>query len=299
MIKFNKKSIFGLTIIVIFSALTFISGMKIHSFINRNRAVISDNENDEERIMKELSFEDYLSDSDVRRKINENNRDKHRRDFINSITNKNQKPNEPPHENKTLFFTFDDGPSKEVTPQILDILNSNKIKATFFVIGKSAASNPELVQREINEGFIVENHTYSHDPGYEYAAPQNLLDDFKKNEDLLKTILPGYNNKIVRFPGGSRQRKREFVDLIKHNGYEIVDWNCLSSDAENEKYTPDDLFENVKKTSKNKKNLIVLMHDSSARQNTVQVLPRVIDYFRTQGYTFKTLNDDPSWKTIN
>ena len=61
-----------------------------------------------------------------------------------------------------LALTFDDGPDPEWTPQILDILKAKGVKATFFVIGANAESNPDLVQRIVAEGHEVGNHTFTH-----------------------------------------------------------------------------------------------------------------------------------------
>lgn len=61
-------------------------------------------------------------------------------------------------EEKSVFLTFDDGPTQAVTPFILDLLKQENIKATFFVLGNRAKANPELVQREFNEGHYIANH---------------------------------------------------------------------------------------------------------------------------------------------
>lgn len=191
-----------------------------------------------------------------------------------------------PSDKKTVYLTFDDGPSTDTTPQIIGILNKYNIKATFFVIGQYAAIHPEILKLQISEGFVVANHTYSHNIDYLYLDPKNLVSDFEKNEILLKTILPGYNSKLVRFPGGSRQRDKRFITAVKKEGYKIVDWNCLSKDAE-KPYTAEELFNNVKNTSKGKNNLIILMHDSAGRQNTVEALPKIIEYLKQQEYNFE------------
>lgn len=192
---------------------------------------------------------------------------------------------------KTAFLTFDDGPSTEVTPKIMAILNSYNIKATFFVLGKEIEKHPDIVKSEVSQGFAIANHTYSHDPDYDYADPKNLVADFNKNEGLLKTVVPSYNSKIVRFPGGSKLRPRPFIVAVKNAGYKFIDWNCMTRDAENPKYTVEDLYNNYMKTMHNDDSLIVLMHDSGAKQNTVQVLPRIIEDLKAKGYVFDTLKE--------
>ncbi|NLF43119.1 MAG: polysaccharide deacetylase family protein, partial [Bacteroidales bacterium] len=71
-----------------------------------------------------------------------------------------------PSKGKVVYLTFDDGPTKEVTPLILDILALHKIKATFFVLGKNVLQNPEIFQRILDEGHAVGNHTFSHLKGW-------------------------------------------------------------------------------------------------------------------------------------
>lgn len=205
---------------------------------------------------------------------------------------------QPKGEQKTLFLTFDDGPSVENTPKVIDILKRYNVKATFFVVGKYAKDHPEMVRQLIDNGFQVENHTYTHDYNYEYSSPKNLVNDFKQNEQLLKSIIPGYSSKIVRFPAGSRQRDQSYKDAVRKAGFEFVDWNCLSNDSMNESYTPEDLLNNIKETEKGKKFLVVLNHDSAQRQNTVQALPAMIEHFQSENYVFKTLDEDPVWREM-
>ncbi len=71
---------------------------------------------------------------------------------------------------KVVYLTFDDGPSKTVTPLLLDLLKQEDIKATFFVLGARAKSNPDLIKREYNEGHFIANHGYSHVYGSIYGS---------------------------------------------------------------------------------------------------------------------------------
>ena len=79
-------------------------------------------------------------------------------------------------ENKKIaYLTFDDGPSRTVTPQILDILAKYDIKATFFVVGKYAEKNPDILRRIYEEGHVIGNHTYSHNYNYIYKNVSNFV----------------------------------------------------------------------------------------------------------------------------
>lgn len=100
-----------------------------------------------------------------------------------------------------IYLTFDDGPSADITPHILDILAEKNIKATFFVIHFSD-NNAELVKREAESGHTVALHGYSHTYSEVYASADACLENFRKiQEQVYETI--GKKANIIRFPGGS------------------------------------------------------------------------------------------------
>ena len=102
---------------------------------------------------------------------------------------------------KVVYLTFDDGPSSDITPQILDVLDSKNVKATFFVVHFSE-KNAELVKREANSGHTVALHGYTHTYSEVYQSADSCLDNFKKiQEQVYETI--GQRPNIIRFPGGS------------------------------------------------------------------------------------------------
>lgn len=192
---------------------------------------------------------------------------------------------------KIAYLTFDDGPSSNITPKILDVLKNYKVKATFFVIGSMVEQNPGLLQRAKNEGHAIANHTYSHDFNYIYSDPQNFLNDILKGEEVLKKHISDFSSKNIRFPGGSFGDKRKpFKELMQSLGYNIIDWNSLNGDSEALNIPPDKLLNRLKETYNNQKNLIVLMHDAPSKDTTVQALPQIIQFLQSQGYTFKTFD---------
>lgn len=103
----------------------------------------------------------------------------------------------PQGEEKYAYLTFDDGPSKNVTPQILDILKREEIKATFFILGSRAELYPELVKREYEEGHYIANHGYSHVYTSIYSSPNAVLDEYNRTESEIKSIL---RRRILRIP---------------------------------------------------------------------------------------------------
>ncbi len=151
---------------------------------------------------------------------------------------------------KEAFLTFDDGPTKDITTEILDILNQKKVKATFFVIGKMAEDNKDILLREKQEGHAVANHSFTHDYKYLYANPNNFVEDFNRADAELKKIIQGYNSKLIRFPGGSFGKEREiYRQAIRDAGYHYIDWNSLNGDAEGKGNWPvEKLVQNIKST---------------------------------------------------
>lgn len=100
-----------------------------------------------------------------------------------------------------IYLTFDDGPSADITPHILDILSEKNIKATFFVIHYSD-NNAELVKREAESGHTVALHGYTHSYSEVYASADACLENFRKiQEQVYETT--GKKANIIRFPGGS------------------------------------------------------------------------------------------------
>ncbi len=198
---------------------------------------------------------------------------------------------------KIAYLTFDDGPTKKVTPKILDILKKNSINATFFVIGKRVNEHPEIVKRAYNEGNFIANHTYSHNNNKIYINKETfLLEIYKTDEAISKAIgINNYHSGVFRFPNGSTAKdhysqKQNSIKYLKEINYEYLDWNVLNNDSM-QKLSKEQLLKNLKNTSNGKNVLVILMHDSGDVNNTYDVLQDSIDYLKAQGYIFKTLYD--------
>lgn len=189
---------------------------------------------------------------------------------------------------KVAYLTFDDGPSANTT-KILEILNKNNIKATFFLIGKNAENNPDLVKKEVSEGNAVGNHTYSHQLNYK-EGPEKFVQDLDKCNTVIKSIIgDSYDSKLIRFPGGSfGPRVQPFREAVTKAGYHYIDWNDLTGDAEHNNVPVNSLLSELKKYT-NSDTVVILMHDAGAKATTVQALPQVIEYLKSKGYSFDTL----------
>ncbi len=190
---------------------------------------------------------------------------------------------------KMAYLTFDDGPSINTT-SILKILDQNNLKANFFIIGSNAEKYPELVKKESDDGEIIGNHTYSHQLNYAEGT-DNFVKDLDKCDGILKSILGNkYTSELVRFPGGSfGARLQPFRQAAIKAGYRYIDWNDETDDSHSFDPTVPYLLEQLTINTVDKNVVVVLMHDAGAKKNSVQALPQVIAYLRSQGFSFDTI----------
>ena len=201
---------------------------------------------------------------------------------------------------KVVFLTFDDGTSKTNTPEVLRILKENNIKATFFLTGSNIENGGEtakdLVRQEFNSGHAIANHSYSHD--FKLLYPGRNLDmeafkaDYEKNDKLLKSILgENFTTHVMRCPGGYMSWKNmdPLKDYLNEKKIASIDWNALNADAEGPKKNAQQLVDFAIKTAQGKEMVVLLMHDTYGKEETVKALPSIIKYFKDNGYEFRTL----------
>lgn len=201
-------------------------------------------------------------------------------------------------QDKVAYITIDDGPSRAITPAMLDILDQEGIKATFFVLPHSGVD--DIYRRIIDEGHEIGNHSYSH----VYSKLYNIKDIEIFREDVLLAQAFvfdnfGYLMTSFRFPGGAMSRTSEVItprrEILTELGYRDFDWNVESGDANSKQKdkSADALTENVLNNTRGRKQLIVLMHDSKGKETTLEALPLIISGLREQGYTFDILRNYP------
>lgn len=193
---------------------------------------------------------------------------------------------------KIAYLTFDDGPSPNTTTKILKTLDKYNIKATFFIIGSLAIKCPNLVKMEFADKQSIGNHTYSHNYKYIYSNTNALIQDVDKCNTVLKSILGNqFNSKLVRFPGGSFGKDlKPFRESLLNHGYTYIDWNDVTGDADGQNIPVYKLISNLKKYTKGKEHVVILMHDAATKATTVQALPQVIEYLKSQKYSFSTVH---------
>lgn len=196
---------------------------------------------------------------------------------------------------KTVYLTFDDGPSY-LTENILDILDDYDVKATFFVVGKEDEYSLKMYKEIVDRGHSIGMHSYSHKYSYIYNSLKNFKKDFNKIQKLIHDTT-GVKPMIYRFPGGSLNdvSKMDIKEIIRFFNKEKIayyDWNVLNGDAERVEYTNKELINNVISGIEARETSIVLMHDSEDKASTVKTLPKIIDKLITEGATILPLDSD-------
>lgn len=185
-----------------------------------------------------------------------------------------------PGEQKVIAFTFDDGPWPKSTRQILDILEENNIKATFFWVGLALKNQKDIAKVVVNEGHVVANHTWSH--RYQKYSPAAAAEEIESTAKLIEE-LTGIESPIFRPPGGVLDNG--LVDYVLKQNHVNIMW---SVDSQDWKSSSEGIINNVLKQAKS--GGIILMHDGGGdRSATVQALPTIIKKLKEQGYTFVTV----------
>lgn len=195
----------------------------------------------------------------------------------NSNSNNNNK-NHPPTGEKLMALTFDDGPNTTSTLRILDILKQYNIKATFFVLGTKVEQNPAVLQRIVDEGHQVGNHSYSH-PNLLKLSDEEIASQIKATNDLVKSV-SNYDITILRPPYGSYDQRVEQIGRLR-----IVLWNIDSLDW---KLREKNAIVNQINASL-RVHSILLMHDiyDSSADAFEAILPSLIE----QNYKFVTIDE--------
>lgn len=198
-------------------------------------------------------------------------------------------------EEKTMFLTFDDGPSDR-TVEILDILKQYDIKATFFVTCQSPIYAQQkyidILNRIVDEGHAIGLHTYTHEYNI-YDTKETFLYDLDQIFNHIKGST-GVVSNIMRFAGGSINsfnahiREELFLEL-ENRGIVYYDWTASVDDSIGGNPSAATLFNNAKRSIRGGVSENLLMHDTQNKYNTVAALPNIINYCIDQGYKFEAL----------
>ena len=295
----NKNNFFKIFLGVLAIILLLWGGIKVVTMIGSNlanKASINEEQAEQEKVIKP-NPDDVMPGMNITYEA-----DKYAVDAkdVQAMANDTYKG-----EGKYVFLTFDDGPSNS-TEKILNTLKDKDVHGTFFVLGSSIekdSKRQEYLKEELKSGNAIANHSYSHD--FKKLYPGNKLnidyfmDEFNKTNDIMQSILGGeFDCRVLRMPGGYGTRKyykdpslKEFDNTLQENGIINVDWNALDGDAEGKPYSTEEMLNYVKKTSKGKNHVVILMHDAAGKEKTVEILPQIIDYYKNEGYDFKVIKN--------
>ncbi|MDB4999100.1 MAG: polysaccharide deacetylase family protein [Mucilaginibacter sp.] len=180
---------------------------------------------------------------------------------------------------RCIYLTFDDGPIPIVTPFVLNILKKHNAKATFFCIGDNISKHTDIFEQVKAGGHSIGNHTFNHLKGW-VTNNQIYLDNFLQTDKLLDTPL-------FRPPYGRIKRAQIKLLQTARPDLKIIMWDVLSGDFDTS-LSPEACLKNVLKHTE--AGSIVVFHDSlKAFDRLKYVLPRALEYWSKEGYSFNAL----------
>ncbi len=181
-----------------------------------------------------------------------------------------------PQKEPVVYLTFDDGPIPEVTPQVLEILEQEDVKATFFCVGENVHKYRDVYNQVLAKGHHVGQHTYNHLPAFKHSK-----EEYRLNVNAAKELI---KSDLFRPPHGQIL----WSQILKmRKQFRIILWDVLSGDFDQD-ITPEKCLKNVIKNTRN--GSIIVFHDSlKAQKNMLYALPRAIQYLKEQGYSFAVL----------
>jgi peptidoglycan-N-acetylglucosamine deacetylase len=209
----------------------------------------------------------------------------------------------PPGVGRLVALTFDDGPS-DYTPEVLDILRSWDVRATFFVTGRHIDEHPQHARRTVGESHLIGNHTHNHPQAVTGSLPYGHFDelppDVQADEvDRTTAAIIRVTGQRPRFFRGPAGRHHASVALVRDRGMTTVEWNMETGDWAQPAATTREEADRIVAgaTQDAPSRAIVLMHDGKAsaepeslvsanRGNTLAALPRIIDWYASRGYRF-------------
>lgn len=211
---------------------------------------------------------------------------------------------EPPEGEKVVYLTFDDGPS-ENTGKIMDILDKYDAKATFFITGSNESCRP-MIKKAYDKGHTIGLHTYSHKYEEVYASEEAYFSDLEKVGKVAEEQI-GYVPCFIRFPGGSSNAVSQkyspglmtkLTQDVQEKGYQYYDWNIDSGDGTG--CGKDEIIS--RSVTDRYGHVMILLHDSQSKTETVEALPAIMDYYKGQGYEFRAIDREsfvPHHQVVN
>lgn len=203
---------------------------------------------------------------------------------------------------KTVYLTFEDGPSANITNKVINTLNENDVKATFFVVGDSANIYSYIIKILRKSNMCIMPHCHIHDYSYLYKSEENYFNDLNKCKKTIESIT-GEGNlsfiKLLECPNNS-QNKKEVLSRIQQkiisNGEYYIGHTIAIGDEKSKDISSEFVNSKLRDEAGLNKVEVVLMHDCSNQTIIAETLKDVINYYKEKGYIFKTLNEMDSWE---
>ncbi len=203
-----------------------------------------------------------------------------------------------PNPQNTAYLTFDDGPTA-LTPQVLDILKEQGVKATFFVVCKQDPALEAVMKRAYDEGHEIAVHSATHDYHKIYASKEAFLADFQTTREWIQRVTGSPEPTLqYRFPGGSSISKKLaapsvlndiLLEMKKKNAIHN-DWNVSAGDASKTVPTKEQLLARIIPEALKYNEPVILMHDAQRNVHLCEALPEIISALRKEGYVFDTVS---------
>jgi peptidoglycan-N-acetylglucosamine deacetylase len=189
-----------------------------------------------------------------------------------------------------VAITFDDGPDPRWTPKILDILKAANVKAAFFLVGVNAEQHPGLVRRIVNEGHEIGNHTYYH-PNLAICWPEHVRLELNATQLLLETIT-GRATTLFRPPYAADTQPTQLSELTPLQIAQELDYLVVLENIDPQDWAKpgaDIILQRVKQQRRD--GSIILLHDAGGdRSQTVEALPRILEWLHMRGDTVVPLS---------
>lgn len=288
--KYELMVSFGILILLL-GFVMFKSDKRTDSFLTE--VDVLEDKND--KLNKEVeSYESKVSE--LSKKVSElestNEQMSVKNNELESIISENGIKKTLKEDEKVVFMTFDDGPS-ELTPEFLKVLDSYGVNATFFVTLQPQYE--DTYKRIADEGNAIQIHTATHEYNDIYASIDNYMADFNKAYDYVSSVI-GKKPTYFRFPGGStnsygKSVVRDIARTMKDKGFDFVDWNVSVGDG-SASATKDSIIQKITAESEGKQHIVMLAHDSETKKETLAALPQIIEYYKNNGYDFRTIEDN-------
>ena len=196
------------------------------------------------------------------------------------------------HAEKKIVLTFDDGPDPVYTPQILNILQREKVPGSFFLVGIMAEQHMGLVLKEYNMGYEIGNHTFFH-PDMSKIGAERVNFELNATRKIIESVT-GHSTILFRPPYNADAEPTTSAEILPVVQSRKENYIMIGETIDPEDWQPgitaDQIFNAVVK--QHEMGNVLLLHDAGGnRSATVEALPRIIKYFRDKGYKFATIGE--------